>query len=200
MSGNSPIDPRARRTRDTLGDALLALMAERHFDSITVQEVLDRAGVSRSTFYSHYTDKQDLFLSDVEEFFQHVSTLLVRSKAPARRIAPVRELFTHVADVPELHAALVASGKAADVRELGVEYLARSIEDRLRNANTPLLPAEFRPTAVALAGALFSLLDNWLCSNRQGTPQQMDDLFHRLVPLARDLRTGQQLRSRRLHG
>jgi AcrR family transcriptional regulator len=56
------------RTRDTLGDALVALMQEKNFDEITVCEVLDRAGVVRSTFYAHYRDKDDLFLSDIEDF------------------------------------------------------------------------------------------------------------------------------------
>ena len=43
-------DARVRRTRDALGDALVALMHEKPFDSITVQDVLDRANVGRSTF------------------------------------------------------------------------------------------------------------------------------------------------------
>jgi AcrR family transcriptional regulator len=47
-------DRRVLRTRDTLGDALVELMHEKPFDDITVQEVLDRAGVGRSTFYAHY--------------------------------------------------------------------------------------------------------------------------------------------------
>jgi len=72
------VDRRIRRTRDTLGDALIALMQEKSFEEITVQEVLDRAGVGRSTFYAHYRDKEDLFLSDVEDFMEMMSTLLTR--------------------------------------------------------------------------------------------------------------------------
>src|SRR5438445_130905 len=55
------VDRRILRTRDTLGDALVELMQEKAFDEITVQEVLDRAGVGRSTFYAHYRDKENLF-------------------------------------------------------------------------------------------------------------------------------------------
>ena len=69
-------DPRIQRTREVLGDALIGLIQEKSFDSITVQHVLDRAGVSRSTFYQHYRDKEDLFISDVEEFCQLMTTLL----------------------------------------------------------------------------------------------------------------------------
>jgi len=48
------IDRRVRRTRDALGDALLKLMQEKAFETITVQQVLDRAGIGRTTFYAHY--------------------------------------------------------------------------------------------------------------------------------------------------
>jgi len=51
-------------------------MQEKSFEEITVQDLLERAGVGRSTFYVHYRDKDDLFLSDVEDFFEKVSTVL----------------------------------------------------------------------------------------------------------------------------
>jgi AcrR family transcriptional regulator len=95
-------DRRVRRTRDALGDALLALVQEKPFDDITVQEVLDRADIGRSTFYAHYRDKDDLFLSDLEDFFEPMSTLLLRYPDGSNRIAPVRELFAHVAEMRHL--------------------------------------------------------------------------------------------------
>lgn len=51
-------------------DALMSLLQERNFEEISVQDVLYRAGVGRSTFYLHYRDKNDLFLSDIERFFE----------------------------------------------------------------------------------------------------------------------------------
>ena len=109
------VDRRVVRTRGTLGDALVELMQEKSFDEITVQQVLDRAGVGRSTFYAHYRDKDDLFLSDVEDFFGMMSTLLTRHGVSMDRVAPVAELFGHIAEMQELYKAMVASGKAEDV-------------------------------------------------------------------------------------
>ena len=106
------IDRRILRTRDALGDALVALMHEKNFDQITVQHVLDRAGVGRATFYAHYRDKEDLFMSDVEEFFTMAASLLKRHSVSTKRLAPIRELFSHLRDVREFYLALVASGKA----------------------------------------------------------------------------------------
>ena len=175
------VDRRIRRTRDTLGDALVALMQEKSFEEITVQEVLDRAGVGRSTFYAHYRDKEDLFLSDVEDFMEMMSTLLTRHAVSLERVAPVAELFAHITDVREFYAAMVASGKAKDVQELGQGFFARSIEERLRMAGVEMEPAELKAQAHALAGALFSLLDWWLDHRMTESPEAMDALFHRMV-------------------
>jgi len=79
VKGKPGTDRRTLKTRDALGDALVELMHERPFKSITVQDVLDRAGVGRSTFYTHYRDKDDLFISDVEEFWEMMSSILDRS-------------------------------------------------------------------------------------------------------------------------
>ena len=90
-------DRRVRRTRDKLGDALVELLVQKSFDEITVQDVLDRAGVSRSTFYSHFSDKNDLFFSDADEFLEGMATALSRFGDKSERVAPVQELFAHIA-------------------------------------------------------------------------------------------------------
>src|ERR1700731_5215019 len=60
-------DLRIRRTRSLLSNALVALMQEKSIDKITVQEVLDRATMGRSTFYLHYRGRDDLFFCVLEE-------------------------------------------------------------------------------------------------------------------------------------
>ncbi len=187
-------DRRVRRTRDTLGDALINLMREKPFEEITVQHILDRARISRSTFYTHFSDKNDLFLSDAEEFFERTAFHLSRNKDSSRRIAPVREILTHLADVRPFYNAMVAAGRIQDVMEIGQGCFARGIEQRLKefpNASakgSPPVPAVRgmkRPasTAVAqmLAGALTSLMTWWIHSGKALSPAQMDDLYHDLV-------------------
>lgn len=175
------VDRRIRRTRDTLGDALVGLIQEKAFDEITVQDVLDRAGVGRSTFYAHYRDKDDLFLSDVEEFLEMMATLLTRHGVRVERVAPVAELFAHIADVREFVAALVASGKMHDVLELGQGFFARSIEERLMLASVEMESVQLKAHAHALAGALFSLLGWWVDHGMVEKPEVMDAVFHRMV-------------------
>jgi len=177
------MDRRARRTRDALGDALVELMQERPFKSIKVQDVLVRAEVGRSTFYTHYRDKEDLFLSDVEDFWEFASTMIERSGEDSKRVAPVRELFTHVAEAKVFRDALVASGKVHDVMELGQGQFARAIEQRLMKLSMAkgTSPGQFAAAAHALAGALFSSLSWWIDRGMPLSAAEMDCAFHRLV-------------------
>lgn len=188
MSGNErapqkKTDLRILRTRDRLGDALVGLMQEKPFDTIRVQEVLDRASVGRSTFYAHYRDKDDLFLSDVDEFWEAMATMLSRRGESSTRVAPVRELFAHVATAQRFYSALIESDRVSDVLDLGQAHFARAIEQRLTELPRGRGIAEERRAALAhgFAGALLALLSWWIDSGMRMTPAQMDDLFHSIV-------------------
>src|ERR1700742_1340445 len=69
-------DRRTRRTCERLGMAMLELLQVRPIREITVQQVLDRAQVGRSTFYLHFRDKEDLLLSQLELFLEASSLWL----------------------------------------------------------------------------------------------------------------------------
>ena len=177
-------DRRVVRTKGRLGKALVALIHEKPFDEIRLQEVLERAEVGRSTFYLHYKDKDDLFLSDVEEFLERVAHSLNRQGEHSDRVLPVRELFEHVGvEAKQFHQALVASGRIHDFYDLARGQMARGIEQRLKEnprAN-PVKPAQLRALSHAYAGAMLSLLRWWIETGTKESPQEMDRLFHRLV-------------------
>lgn len=65
----SRIDPRVTRTRKLIRDALVSLLAEKNFESITVQDIAGRATVNRATFYAHFTDKFALLDAMIREDF-----------------------------------------------------------------------------------------------------------------------------------
>lgn len=61
------VDPRVTRTQKLIRDALVSLLGEKSFESISVQDIADRATVNRATFYAHYTDKFALLDSLIRE-------------------------------------------------------------------------------------------------------------------------------------
>lgn len=184
MSRNAEkLDERVRRTRDALGDAMMELFQEKPWADITVQDVLERAGVGRSTFYVHYKSKEDLFWSDAEEFLDAMSSWVSRSGEVSERVAPVREFFAHVAESQKLYDAVVRSEHAHDFLALAEGSFARGIAARLSALpRSKDLTEEARATlSRALSGAMISLCRAWLAQRERMPPAEADALFHRLV-------------------
>jgi AcrR family transcriptional regulator len=160
------------------------LIQEKPIDDVTVQEVLDRASVGRSTFYLHFRDKNDLLLSQLETFLEMMSTTLSIRKEKSHRVVPVTEMFAHIGSSQnKIYRALADSGRLSDFFDLAQGYFARGIEQRLRESKRlPTLPQrELAAHASALAGSLLSLLRWWLDRGSKEPPGDMDELFHRIV-------------------
>src|SRR5579864_3242444 len=176
--GRKP-DERIRRTHQRLGEALVQLIAEKPIDDITVQHVLDRASVGRSTFYLHFRDKNDLLLSQLEMFLETMSTFLTRRKENSHRVVPVTERLEHIGGPRnKMYRALADSGRLHDFFDLAQGYFARGIEQRLRESRrrSNLPQPELAARASALAGGVLSLLRWWLDRGAKESPQAMDDL------------------------
>jgi AcrR family transcriptional regulator len=176
-------DERTRRTRDRLGSAFVALIHEKPIEDVTVQDVLDRASVGRSTFYLHFRDKNDLLLSQLEIFLETMSTALSVRKELSDRVIPVAEMFAHIESQRMLYRILADAGRLNDFFDLAQTYFARGIEHRLRESKRlPTIPhRELDARACVLAGGLLSLLRWWLERGAKESTSEMDELFHRMV-------------------
>jgi AcrR family transcriptional regulator len=176
-------DKRIRRTHERLGGALVALIQEKPIDDVTVQEVLGRASVGRSTFYLHFRDKNDLLLSQLEEFLEMMSTTLSMRKEESHRVLPVAEMFAHIGSQKKVYRALADAGRLNDFFDLAQGYFARGIEQRLRESRRlpKLRQRELAVRAFVFAGSLLWLLRWWIDRGAKEPPGEMDEVFHRIV-------------------
>src|SRR5688572_7301569 len=100
-------DRRSVRTRRNLGDALVALILRKGYDAITVQDIIDEADVGRSTFYMHYTGKEDLLRASFETLRAALTDAAVAQHGPADE--PLRfslALFEHACAHKHVYRAL----------------------------------------------------------------------------------------------
>ena len=166
-----------------LDTTFLNLILEKPVREVTVQDVLGRSGVGRSTFYLHYRDIDDLLLSQLEMFCEAVSTTLSNQKDKSHRVVPVAELFSHIGNQNQLYRVLSDSGHLNDFYQLAEGHFARGIERRLvesgRLKDVP--QRELAARATALSGSMLALLRWWLDRGEKETPMEMDRLFHQLV-------------------
>jgi AcrR family transcriptional regulator len=169
-------DRRVRRTRDTLHQSLVALILEKGYERITVQDILDRADVGRSTFYTHYQGKDDLLLSGFDELR---SAFAAEARtAPDELLRPMRALFRHVDENRALHRALVGR------RELAIRPLRTDLADVLTEHLRPHLRIDEREldrTVAFVISGLTGLVGWWLDT---GAPFTADEMYQRFRELA----------------
>jgi len=181
MSDKLP-DRRTARTISALRTALIDLMLEKHYDTITVQDIIDRANVGRSTFYSHFRDKEDLLVADWRRFFQLIADNTDLTPGEESRVAPIEGMFTHLKHMHALYRALVRSGKTDRLFSVGSEYLAQKLEERIKDSLKTTkfsVPPEFLAHFLSLQ--IFGTLKWWLDRDMPYSPSEMDRFVQTLI-------------------
>jgi AcrR family transcriptional regulator len=181
---NTKADRRSERTRQLLNAALIELMLEQRYDEITVQDIIDRANIGRSTFYAHYVDKEDLLVSGFTRVLDTLSQAQDQTGAGEYQALPsLAQFFQHVRDHHQLYKALVYGGGIDRLFKKSHQHMRRNIEQHL----ITLIPAG-QPSAAPLplvadylSGTILSMLTWWLDNEMPYTPEQMDTLFQQLV-------------------
>jgi AcrR family transcriptional regulator len=156
-------------------------MLEQRYDTITVQEIIDRANVGRSTFYAHYLDKDDLLQSESAELIARLSAHM--DPGGGRRIIPSLELLHHLRESQPLIRALRRGQAIEPVLKTMQARLSREVADRLASrlaaGVVPTVPLPI--VAQAVTGTLVTLFQWWLDREMPESPEQLDAYFLQLV-------------------
>ncbi len=177
------IDRRVLKTKHSLSKALIELIQEKHYDSITVQDVIDRANVGRSTFYTHFRDKEDLLMGDWKKALDFFLKQFKWENLKSGRFVPIAELFAHLKDFHPFYRALVKSSKIERLFNNGKRYFAEIIEKELDShiIDKTSLSVPLPILSNYLAEEIFSQLKWWLDNNMPYSAREMDDTFHQLI-------------------
>ncbi len=179
------IDRRVARTRTALYDALVRLIRQRDYDAIRVEDILEEADIGRSTFYAHFTSKDDLLRNSLER----LKALLVATRSnegltkeampPGGNWGVSRTLFEHVFEFTDVQVALAGGRGAAVVHEAVDEVVADFLRETLPPQTADGVPREL---ALRHAVATFNtILRWWQHGKRDIDAAEADRLFRLLL-------------------
>jgi AcrR family transcriptional regulator len=172
-------DRRQAKSWTALRKALMSLIREKGFDAITVQEILDRADVGRSTLYAHTTGKVDLLRKSVRQLRSELlAQTLAKEKSGTsfRPLAYSRFMIDHLDANRDLYYNVVHTrgGEVVlkEIRNLVADF-AR--EDLVAYGVAPGITCEF--AVQYLSGAFMAAVTWWLDRRPPVTAAELDDMF-----------------------
>lgn len=178
-------DRRVLRTRRMLHHALNALTLQKGYDATTVQDICKAANIGRSTFYAHYTSKDDLKRRGLECLREELGERR-QTSAATQPVAPFSfslAMFEHARDHLPLYRALAGSrGRQvalATIRKVLAELVRAEVaalpNERFADAATRALAVEYT------LGAWMAVLTWWLESGAEPPPKEVDAVFRRFL-------------------
>jgi AcrR family transcriptional regulator len=187
MPGNV-LDRRVQKTRKLLQDALVELISEKGFETVTIQEIIDKANVGRSTFYSHFQDKSELLHSCFSELGQLLerfeSQLLEGNQNNRDNIHSdlILKMFQFVGRNHRLFKALLSKGGIAvftpAIYSKLVVYLQSALKrSKLSGHQTPL---QTEMISHYFVSAFIGIVRWWVEKDIPCTAEEMDKLFKQL--------------------
>lgn len=192
-SSNALLDLRVRRTYKFLWDALMSLMTERDFESITVTEICERAMVHRTTFYKHYEDKYGLLFHGVQDELNALAEVLdsavdkpLEVNEEPDTMARLVMVFEHVRRHERFYRLMLGGNGYSKFNTL----LRKSLADRLKRriqqeAGQMAMPIDLH--AQLQAAAMVGMLEWWLENDFPYTSVEMTqylDVHFKLLRLS----------------
>jgi AcrR family transcriptional regulator len=177
---NSGADPRARRTRRLLAEALMSLGAEGNVDDLAVGELVSEAGVSRSTFYQHFASKDDFLVRSFVDMLGATEKAYAAHYPDRSDILPSRPLFHHVASAGDFVRSLIRSEVYLRQMAAGEAKLREIADANLKRRMPDWNARQRREAAVFIAAGFIGLLRWWMEGGLKQSPERMQAAFERL--------------------
>ena len=180
------MDLRVIRTKNSIRNALVELIEEKGFETITVKDITTKAKINRGTFYAHYQDKFDLMTKCQEEIMQGMSDIAKRNIpdviAELGTDSPLNKPFTVFVSIFEylnvnsefMKAALGPKGDLSfqtKIKDFMLKTLFENDQNSLIKEENLLVPGHFLISYIA--SAHIGVIQQWLDSERKESPQEM---------------------------
>ncbi len=179
------MDKRSEKSINAIYDAFANLINKKDYDDITIQDVLDEASISRSTFYAHYKTKDELLLSVSNHIFEHVFSKTLREEKTHdfskdlildyRHL--IEHIFYHIRDEKELFKGILSN----KVNALFLMEFRNQISKFVSSyfANYPMtndvIPLELRKSLAI--EEFIVVLKYWVENDFKESPEQITEFY-----------------------
>jgi AcrR family transcriptional regulator len=180
------IDPRKVRTRQMLREALIALILEKGYDSINIQEITEKAGLRRATFYLHYRDKEELLLTTLRDTFDELERAMEGTDhgfiTLEKEYVTQLTIFKHAQENANLYRAILSGQGSGVILRYVRDYLIADVRDGFNARMQPYqlsIPVEV--LANYIAGVTLNMATWWLDNGMPHSAEAMAEMSSRLI-------------------
>ncbi|HET9907358.1 MAG TPA: TetR/AcrR family transcriptional regulator [Anaerolineales bacterium] len=177
-------DPRVRRTRRILQEALVSLVLEKEYSAISIKDITHRAEVAYITFFRHYDGIEELLMEVLDEglaeLLRHIATLAGEADGPANELEG-KLIFEYVKQKSDLFRILLKSQSVKRIRKSVIENIAAIFQNSCGFLQRPnsLMPANMASNHMATS--LLALIEWWLEHKMSPPPLQMGKIYKALI-------------------
>ncbi len=143
------MDRRQQKTRDAIFSAFSSLLAEKNFNQISVQEIIDKANIGRTTFYAHFETKEYLLKELCEELFGHIVDTAKGIKSHSHYSCDFKDdsVFLHLLNHLEKNELNILELLSSENNEIFLKYFKENLKEliisqykntgKLKNSSLP---------------------------------------------------------------
>jgi len=166
-------DRRIEKTEQALRQAFLELCAERGYEKLSVSQIASRANVGRTTFYAHYSDKEELLTNSLSTMFDD---LINNMESDGRdTFAPAYGLFDHVSKNTALDTAFDIDF-ICNKFQVEIVHAVKRLSRKSKGGGLRGTRLDIR--AEVIGGGLIALVRWWLTSGRKQSAEEMGERFY----------------------
>jgi len=174
------VDRRILKSQEAIKKALIELMSEKNFDQITIQDISDRANVSRRTIYLHYMDKFDLLDKLIEE---HINKLkeLAEASSELDFIDGNIIWFEYFENNYLFFSTMLSNKGASSFRSQFLEYVIKGLTDEVNVKEGKNKGLNEEIILRFIAGAYVELVEWWFLNKMPFSPKIMAERIGILI-------------------
>jgi AcrR family transcriptional regulator len=173
------VDRRIQRTQQLLGEALVALSAEKGYDNVTIRDITERANVAYITFFRNYKDKHELLLQQLEQVVAELESIAHRAAPEYIDMAAYHEteglqIFRHVEQYPNFYHLLAYGSARRHIQQALSALIQMHFED-----HQTTIPNDIAANHCAVS--LIGLIEWWLDHKMPYPPEHMAQIYYRII-------------------